>query len=122
MLGALLFLSLVTYFSEGITNKPVQDEIWYIWIDTHAKVDGVDMRIVSKEPFSITCCVKSGKYSRLQKDARKWIKKNYDPGFSESPLKNIQDESLALLVIEKAIKDSKEDNSILVVDFTRECK
>ena len=121
MLVTLLFLSLFTHFN-NIIDRPNQDEIWYIWIDTHAKVDGTDMRIVSKEPFSITGCIKSGKYSRLQKDARKWIKKNYDPGFSESPLKNIQDESLALLVIEKAIKDSNENSSILIVDFSRECK
>ncbi len=121
MFGYLIILSFfIGEFSD--TPVPSQDETWYVWIDTQANIDGKNKRLVSRAPFTITCCVKSGKYSRLEKETRKWIKKNFDPDFNDTALKNIQDESLALLVIEKAVHDSKENDSIIIVDYSRECK
>ena len=121
MFGYLIVLSL---FMAEFSDAPVpsQDEIWYVWIDTQTNIDGTDKRLVSREPFTITCCVKSGKYSRLEKETSKWIKKNFDPDFKYTALKNIQDESLALLVIEKAVRASQENDSIIIVDYLRDCK
>jgi hypothetical protein len=119
MLALILSLSLFVNCSQ----ETVEDKTWYIWLDTTAQIDGKLKRIVSKEPFSITCCVKSGKYNRLQKSAQKWIKNNYDPSFeTTSVLKNILDKDLALEVIEKAKLASKTDDGIIMVDYSDSCK
>ena len=100
-----------------------EDEIiWYIWLDTPAMVQGEQVRLIGNKPFRITCCVKSGKYNRLQKAAVKWVKENYDPGITgKSILKNIKDESLALKVIADA-KSSDSDLKIIMVDYSDSCK
>ncbi len=119
MLTLILSLSLLINFQE----KPIEEKIWYIWLDTTAQIDGKQKRIVSKEPFAITCCVKSGKYNRLQKSAQKWIRTTYDPSFEMSNvLKNILDKELALEVINKAKLASETDDGIIIVDYSDTCK
>jgi len=117
-----LLLTLSVYFTQ-VPGNPPDEEIWYVWLDTIIQKDGSQVRIVGKQPFSITCCVKSGKYSRLDKTAQKWIRKNYDENFNSSnALKNIQDEKLALEIIKKANIASKSDDGILIVDYLDSCK
>ena len=117
-----MYLSvLITYLFLSFSIPAPQVETWYVWIDTYVTSNGHQTRMVSEKPFAVTCCLKSGKYNRLNKAAEKWIRKNYDPEYKDTALKNIQDESLALIVTEKAILESKENHSIIIVDYTRVC-
>lgn len=100
-----------------------EEEIWYVWIDTQIKQKDNTIRIVSEEPIRITCCVKSPKYRRFQKQTVKWIKKNYDLAFDlETPLKNIEDKSFAETVIKEAIEKSGDDESIIIIKYSATCK
>ena len=79
--------------------------------------------MVSEEPFAITCCLKSGKYNRLQKSAVKWIQKNYDAHYDRDvTFRSIQDKSLALAVIQKACLDAEGGASVLLVSYLDSCK
>ena len=74
-----------------------------MWIDTYADINGEDTRIVSEEPFAITCCLQSGKYRRFLKKTAQWVRKNVDKDYMESnALKNIQDLSFAMDMIAEA--------------------
>ena len=99
-----------------------EEEIWYVWIDTQISQDGNTVRLVSEEPIRITCCVKSPKFKRFQKQTAKWIKKNYDQDFdTETPLRNIEDKSLAETVISEAIQKSESDKSIVIISYSATC-
>jgi len=100
-----------------------QEDIWYVWVDTQINKGGEVVRLVSNEPIRITCCVKSPKFKRLQKKTAKWIKDNYDQNFDlESPLKNIEDKSLAFTVIGDAEKKAESGENILMIKYTTSCK
>jgi len=117
-----MYLSSLLFSLAILVNSPTSDEIWYVWMDTMVTVDGKEIRIVGDQPFVITCCVKSGKYSRLEKSASKWIRQNYDSEYEQtSPLKKIQDMSLAIEIVEKAVSQSTSDNSIKIVGYTDIC-
>jgi len=112
-----LLFSLVT-----LINSPTGDEIWYVWLDTIVTVDGQEVRLVGDQPFVITCCVKSGKYGRLEKSATKWIRNNYDSEYEQaSPLKKIQDMSLAIEIVEKAVSQASGNASIQIVAYSDTC-
>ncbi len=116
-------VGLIAYVLLSFNTPATQVEIWYVWIDANATVNGQQTRIVSKKPFAITCCVKSGKYTRLNKAAEKWIRENYDPEYAgPAVFKNIQDEDLALTIISKASEEAEKGNSVLLVDYTATCK
>ena len=107
-----------------LSIQPIQqEEVWYVWLDTPAEVNGKEVRLVGSQVFSITCCVKSGKFSRLEKAAAKWVKKNHDPSYDQAhALKKIQDENLAMEVIRKAQKEADNDETIMLVDYTATCQ
>jgi len=100
-----------------------EEEIWYVWIDTEIKKEDNVIRMVSEEPIRITCCVKSPKYRRFQKQTAKWIQKNFDSEFHlETPLKNIEDKSFAEKVIKAAIEKSRNDESVIIIKYSATCK
>ena len=100
-----------------------EEEIWYVWLDTEVTVGNETFRIVSDEPIMITCCVKSPKYKRFQRKTSIWLRKNYDATYNrESPLKNIEDESLALTVISEARRKSESDSSVKMIKYSATCK
>ena len=103
--------------------KAQEEEIWYVWIDTQISRGENVVRLVSEKPIKITCCVKSPKFKRFQKKTAKWIRNNYDENFDlETPLKNIEDKTLADAVISEALEKSKADPSILMISYTASCK
>lgn len=115
-----LILSILIF---PILQTQAQDETWYIWIDTSVVINGEEKRMVSEEPFAITCCLKSGKYNRLQKSAVKWIQKNYDSRYEKQvTFRSIQDKSLALEVIQKAHLEAEGGASVLLVSYLDSCK
>lgn len=114
-------IALITFlFSFSETQE---EEIWYVWIDTQVNIEDQNVRLVSSEPIRITCCVKSPKFKRFQKQTGKWIRKNYDQDFDgEAPLKNIQDKSLADTVIKEAMEKSDSNKSIRIISYSATCK
>ena len=83
-------------------NQQNQTETWYVWIDTPVNIDGSTFRVISDKPIMITCCVKSGKYRKLSKNAGKWLQKNVSPEFDgKLQLMKLQDRELA----EKIVSD-----------------
>lgn len=71
----LLLLILVGFISTSKAQESADKDIWYVWVDTYAQVDGVKKRVVSQKVSMISCCVKSPKYTRLLKTTTKWIRK-----------------------------------------------
>lgn len=107
----------------SVTLSLAQKDIWYVWVDTQINKDGKDIRLVSEAPIKITCCVKSPKFKRFQKKAAKWIRSNYDAAFDgESPLRNIEDKSFAVTVIEEAEKKKESGQPILLVKYSATCR
>ena len=118
-----LILSLGLFLNSLSMPSAVEDKTWYVWLDTAAVVDGKEVRIVGESYFTITCCVKSGKFSRLEKSAEKWVKSNYDPSFEKSDvLKKIEDGDLAREVITQAHQDAENSDTILLVNYSDSCK
>jgi hypothetical protein len=97
----------------------INNETWYVWIDTEVPIDGKMIKIVSNEPMVITCCPKSAKYRKFVKKAAKWIGQNitddYDGNLS---LMKIQDEEMAKLSISKI----KEISGVRIIDYIAVCK
>ena len=86
-------------------------------------IDGVETRLVSGEPITITCCLQSSKYTRLQKSAVKWIKKNYNSDYNfRSAFVLIQDKSLAMEVINDARVKSESGEAILMIEYDVICE
>ena len=100
-----------------------EPEIWYVWLDAQATVDGKPTRIVGDVAFSITCCIKSPDYSRLEKKAARWIRDNYDENYDgRISLKKIQDADLASSVISWAKGDAENGKDVLIVEYADECE
>ena len=116
---AVLFVLIFGFISVSKAQEESKD-IWYIWVDTYAQVDGVEKRIVSKELTKIDCCVKSPKYRKLLKSTVKWIRKDIDENYDgeNPPLSKVQDKSLAQAALDKAQKHSDAH----LVEYTRTCK
>jgi hypothetical protein len=110
--------------SLSLLINPIQqeEEVWFVWLDTPATVDGQKVRLVGKSFFPITCCVKSGKFSKLEKSALTWVQKNYDGTIQTPVLKKIQDEALAMEVVKGAQEAASKDDSIHLVDYSESCK
>lgn len=117
-----MIISLILSFVLVVQPTP-QEEVWYVWLDTPAEVNGKEVRLVGSQVFSITCCVKSGKFTRLEKSAAKWVRKHHDPSYDqEHALKKIQNESLAMEVVSKAHAEAEGDPTIMLVDYTATCQ
>lgn len=98
------------------------NDIWYVWIDTTTGAEGQTSRILSKEAFKISCCVKSPKYRRLLKKTEKWIQKNVDKDYKgESPLNKIQDANLAATMIREATGQNQDGPKLILVDYQEKC-
>ena len=102
--------------------KDSTNDIWYVWIDTTTGAEGQTSRIVSKQAFKISCCVKSPKYRRLLKKTEKWIQKNVDKNYEgESPLNKIQDANLAATMIKEASGQNTDGARLILVDYQEKC-
>ena len=98
-------------------------DTWYMWIDTYAEINGINTRIVSEEPFAITCCLQSGKYRRFLKKTSQWIRKNVDNDYNQSnALKNIQDLSFAKDIIADAKRNKEAGDKIKFIKFSAICE
>jgi len=116
----------MTILITGTTSLLAQDdepEIWYVWLDAQTTVEGKPTRIVGDVTFSITCCIKSPDYSRLEKKAARWIRHNYDESYEgRISLKKIQDADLAKSVISWARKDAENGQDVLIVEYADSCE
>lgn len=116
------YLSL-SLMARAQTDDQPSPDVWYVWIDTEAKIDGTMHRLISDKPIMITCCVKSAKYRRLVKHASKWLRKNYVPDFSgQLALMKLQDRELAEKIvsdIQRGVKPSK--YPVKVVTYRARC-
>jgi len=102
--------------------KAQEKEIWYVWVDTQVDIKGAETRVVSDEPFKITCCVRSGKYRKLVKEAKRWIKSNLSEDYrSEITLRNIQDLSFAETIISEAKRKAEAGENIKIIKYSRSC-
>jgi len=120
----LVFLLFMSIFPavQSIAQEAEDIEINYLWIDTVVKIDGNETRLVSDEVVTITCCMKSPKYSRTSRKATKWIRQNYDANYEgTAPFKSIQDKELATSIVNEAVMRSKEDRNIRLVSYPFEC-
>jgi len=116
--GVLMIIAMVALNLAGKSQ-----DTWYLWIDTYADINGENTRIVSEEPFAITCCLKSGKYRRFLKKSAQWIRNNVDKNFNQSnALKNIQDLSFARDMIADAKRNKEAGDKIKFVKFSAICK
>ncbi|MDN5211169.1 hypothetical protein QQ020_03880 [Fulvivirgaceae bacterium BMA12] len=117
-----LFSCLLAIEGQAQETKDTTNDTWFVWIDATAQSDGQTSRIVSNEPFKITCCVKSPKYRKLLKRAEKWIQKNVDENYrGESPLGKIQDADLALTMIKEATEQNTPGTKLIRVDYKEKC-
>ena len=116
--GVLVIIAIVVLNLAGKSQ-----DTWYMWIDTYANINGENTRIVSEEPFAITCCLQSGKYRRFLKKTAQWIRKNVDKNYNESnALKNIQDLSFAMDMIAEAKRNKEAGEIIKFVKFSAICE
>lgn len=123
---AVVFVLIIILLPQSEVNaqnsENSEEEIWFIWIDTYAQIDGQNTRIVSSEPFKITCCVKSGKYRRFNKKAARWIRNNIDENFKgDQVFKNLEDRDLAVELIEKAI-NTDSSAPVKIIEYKDRCK
>ncbi len=116
------FICSLSFSVVGQENSSTESKIWYLWIDTMTEIDGKSTRILSKEPFKITCCLKSPKYRKLGKKAEKWIKKNVTKDYQGSPFNKIQDEALARTMIKEASAKSGDDLAIKMINYQDQCE
>ncbi|MCG8323563.1 MAG: hypothetical protein MI921_28970 [Cytophagales bacterium] len=117
-----LFLSLSGIASHAQETTDNTNDIWYAWIDTTTGAEGKTSRILSKQAFEISCCVKSPKYRRLLKKTEKWIQKNVDKNYKgESPLNKIQDANLAAAMIKEASEQNAGGSKLILVEFREKC-
>ncbi len=94
-----------------------------MWIDTYVEIDGEDYRVVSAEPFVVTCCVRSPKYRKLGRNAQKWIKENVSKTIkSDVVLRNIQDQSLAETIITQAKNKADNGGKVKIVEYSAKCE
>ena len=69
------------------------------------------------------CCIKSPEFAKVEKSAANWIRENHDPTFeARTALKKIQDEDLALSVIDWAKRDSASGKAVKIVDYSDRCE
>ena len=116
--GILMIIAMVALNLAGKSQ-----DTWYMWIDTYVDINGENTRIVSEEPFEITCCLQSGKYRRFLKKTTQWIRKNFDENYNQSnALKNIQDLSFAKDMIADAKKNKEAGDIIKFIKFSTICK
>jgi len=116
--GVLVIIAIVAFTLAGKTQ-----DTWYLWIDTYADINGENTRIVSEEPFAITCCLQSGKYRRFLKKSAQWIRNNVDKNYNETnALKNIQDLSFAMNMIADARRKKEDGDKIKFIKFSAICK
>ncbi len=114
-------LVIISIVALNLTGKT--QDTWYMWIDTYATINGENTRIVSEEPFAITCCLQSGKYRRLLKKADQWVRKNIDKNYSESnTLKNIQKLPFAKDMIAEARRRNEDGEIIKFIKFSATCE
>ena len=106
----------------ALTIAGKSQDTWYMWIDTYVEINGEKTRIVSEEPFAITCCLQSGKYRRFLKKTTQWVRKNMDNNYENNALKNIQDLSFAEDMIAEARKQKDAGEIIKFVKFTATCE
>lgn len=117
----LVFACLLPLAASAQDQNAADKDIWFVWIDTETEIDGAPTRIVSKQPFKISCCLKSPKYRKLLKKAEKWIIKNVDKNYQGGPLNKIQDMELARSMIKQASEGASTGKNLIFVDFTEEC-
>ena len=114
-------LVIITFVVLNLVGKT--QDTWYMWIDTYADINGENTRIVSEEPFAITCCLQSGKYRRFLKKTAQWVRKNVDKDYRESnALKNIQDLAFAKDMITEARRKKEAGETIKFVKFSATCE
>ena len=114
-------LVIITIVALNLAGK--SQDTWYLWIDTYADINAVNTRIVSEEPFAITCCLQSGKYRRFLKKTAQWIRKNVDKNYNKSnALKNIQDLSFAMDMIADAKRNKEAGDKIKFIKFSAICE
>lgn len=121
----LLISFLMGVYSTTSYSQEKQDkeevEINYVWIDTIIMVDDNEVRLVSNDIITISCCMKSPKYSRVSAKAAKWIRKNYDDTYEGIPFKTLQNRELAETVIDAAKAKAESDESLKMVDYEYKC-
>ncbi len=98
-----------------------EEEINYVWVDTIIMVDDAEVRLVSNDIIQITCCMKSLKYSRVSEKAAKWIRKTYDENYEGIPFKTLQNQDLAVTVIEAAKAKAASSDGIKMIDYEYKC-
>lgn len=97
--------------------------LWYVWIDTEVEINGKISRVISNQPFEITCCVKSPKYRKLLKKTEKWIQQELKTKSNgDNVLKKIQDQSLAREMIKRSITTQDDSKSVIRVEYEATCK
>ncbi len=117
----LLFLVIQVSFNSVEANAQASAEnsdTWYVWIETEMPINGEMVKVISSQPITITCCVKSAKYRRFVQKTAKWLLNNISADYNgELELHKIQDLDLANEMIARA----KQAAGVKIIDYTGTC-